>query len=90
MPSNIYYICDVGHTVVYVSFYTLLCLPIFYYKSCNLYIIGHVSKPSSGSFLRKTQEELRRIVEASNRTAARIRAAESLAKGPHFIKRRKL
>ena len=29
-------ICDVGHTVVYVSFYTLLCLPIFYYKSCNL------------------------------------------------------
>ena len=43
------------------------------------------SRPSvSGSFLKKTPEELKKIVEASNRATAKMKTAESLAKGPHF------
>lgn len=49
------------------------------------------SRPSvSGSFLKKTPEELKKIVEASNRATAKMKTAESsLAKGPHFRRRYK-
>lgn len=53
--------------------------------------VGSTCGPStSGSFLTKSRKELQRMAEAANKTVARTKAVESLAKGPHFIQRKDL
>ena len=53
--------------------------------------VGSTCGPStSGSFLTKSRKELQRMAEAANKTVARTKAVESMAKGPHFIQRKDL